>query len=390
MRFDSEFDTLILSPMEFETLGNHLAGKRNELSLLVADGSGRGDQGKVLKEFESLKGVDRGLLTSAFLTLGEPLSVAALHYSVADHSLTRSYLAWPMGEDEPLAVLTRRSDDFALTTRSKSEIQNLLANLLAVEQGLISANLAVDLSAITTLVALGFMDAFRFAHLQSMLSHTAPPQSYSVEEVMERIRVADKEDFRWPLLFYEKILPNGTLQSIQEKEVLQAFEVLEEAGVLLSLVDEVESSNLAFYTLSDAGALIADGLLHEASKVAMCVSRMVGESEIGHEALLFVRDSNYLWLFDVSGREGTIASLDAEIWSELVQQLLHPETVPLGNIEAGVEPTTEEKVVEDTGFRSAATVMQSELDPQVLRCPKCAALVKPGKRFCPACGASLE
>jgi hypothetical protein len=390
MRFDPEFNALILSHKEFEILGNQLSTKRNKLSILSSNGSSGGVQGKTLEEFENLDGIDQEVFASAFSTLGEPLSAAELHYSVGDHSLTRSHLFWSMDKDEPLAVLTRRGEDLALTTHSRSEIQNLLENLLAINEDLASANLAVDLSAVTTLVALGLMEAYRFAHIQSALTHSAPPQSYSVEEVMERIKDADKEDFRWPLLFYEKILPSGTIPSIRDEEAQQAFEVLEEAGVLLSLSEEGgEPSDPAFYALSDAGELIADGLLQAASKVGMRVSRLVDESEVGHEALLFVRDPNYLWLFDVAGREGTIASLDAEIWGDLMQQVLNPVAFPVDHIAAQKDTVKEKDSMEEADFRRAATVMQSDLVSQPVNCPKCGALVKPGKRFCSSCGTAL-
>jgi hypothetical protein len=389
MRFDPEFNALILSHKEFEILGNQLSTKRNKLSILSSNGSNGGVQGKMLEEFEKLEGIDQELIACAFSTLGEPLSAAELHYSIGDHSLTRSRLVWPMDKDAPLAVLTQRGENLALTTRSKSEIQKLLKNLLAINEGLISANLAVDLSAVTTLVALSLMEAYRYAHIHSMMTHSAPPNSYCVEEVMERIKEADQEDFRWPLLFFEKILPGEILQSIQAEEVQQAFEILEEAGVLLGLSDESENSEAFSYALSDAGELIADGLLHSASKVGMRVSRLLDESNVGHEALLFVRDSNYLWLFDVAGREGSIASLDAEIWDDLMQQMLNPVAFLADHIGVKMNTVTQEGFGEDVDFRKAATVMQSDLVPQVLNCPNCGVLVKPGKRFCSACGTAL-
>lgn len=388
MIHDPEFDALILSPSELKILGDRFGSRRNQLALL--DGGELKDDGTelILEDFENLAGDDQKRFVSALETLGEPLSVAEIHYSIAEHAITRSHLAWSMTEDEPLAVLTPRADAYALTTRSQQEIEAFIAQLLAVDAGLVTANLTVSLSAVTTLVALGLMEAFRFSHLQSWLAHTAPPQSFSAEEVVERIQDANSEDFRWPLLFFEKILPNGTMDSIRDEEVVQALGVLEDAGVVLSLTDEEVESDHELFAFSDAGELIADGLLHAASKVTLRVSGLLGKGELGHEALLLVRDPNYLWLFDVAGQEGVIASLDRQAWDELSGQLFYPHLREEAHVQA--DYTEREVIQEKDDIRGAATVMQSDLNVQVDRCPKCATMIKAGNRFCSTCGAALE
>jgi hypothetical protein len=390
MILDPEFDALILSPSELEILGDRFASKRNELALLAVRDSENEDSELIQAEFENLEGVIQERFTSALEILGDPQCVADFHYSIAEHSITRSYLAWSKTEDEPLAILTRRADGFALTTRSMQEIEALITQVLAIDDGLASANLAMSLSAVTTLVSLGLMDAFRFSHLQSWLTHTAPPQSYSAGDVLERVRGATSEDFRWPLLFFEKILPNGTIASIKEEEVVQALGVLEDAGVVLSLSDDEASSNPRLFAFSDAGELIADGLLHTASKVALRISRIVGEGEVGHEALLFVRDPNYLWLFDIAGQEGVVASLDCQSWDELSGQLFYPQQDLLEEVHVEAGQAEGEDIQEKDDIHGVATVMQSDLNVQVERCPKCATMVKAGNRFCSTCGATLE
>jgi len=388
MKVDPEFDALILSKVELEVLGNRYASRRNALALLKERETLGEDAERILAEFEKHAGKDRVRFTSALETLADPLCVAELHYSIAEHSITRSRLAWPQREDMPLAVLTHRMDGFALTTRSKGEIEALLARVLAVDAGLASANLSVSLPAVTTLVGLAVMDAFRFSQLQSWLTHTAPPQSFSPANVVERIQDAKAQDFRWPLLFFDKVLPNDAMASIEDAEVVQALRDLEDAGVILSLADG--ESDPACFAFSDAGELIADGLLHAASKIALRVSRLIAEGEAGHEALLWVRDPNFLWLFDVAGQEGVIASLDRQAWKDLLSQILNPQLDLVDENQAQAGSQEEQDLRDDNEMHAAATIMQSDLELQLARCPKCASLVKPGNRFCPTCGAPLE
>ena len=390
MKFDPDFDALILSAIELDVLGDQYTASRNTLSLLKEKGARSEDVEPILADFKKHAGKERERFISAFETLVNPHCVAELHYTIAEHSITRSYLAWPQCEDMPLAVLSRRADGFALTTRSTAELESLLARVLAVEEGLASANLSLGLPAVTTLVGLALMDAFRFSQLQSWLGHAAPAQRFSTGDVVERLRDAASNDFRWPLLFFDKILPDDVLASIEEEEVVQALRVLEDAGVLLSLADVEAGSDPGFFVFSDAGELIADGLLHAASKVGMRVSRLIADGEVGHEALLVVRDPNYLWLFDVAGQEGVIASLDRQAWKDLSRQIFHPKFDLVDQIQIRADSPAEKDVQEKDEIRSAATVMQSDLEIQVVRCPKCASLVKPGTRFCSTCGASLE
>jgi hypothetical protein len=199
---------------------------------------------------------------------------------------------------------------------------------------------------------------------------------------MERIGDGASEDFRWPLLFFEKILPNGSLASITEEEVVEGFNVLDEAGLILSLADEDPTAYPDLYSFSASGELIANGLMHAASKVALRITRQLGEGEVGHEAFLFIRDPNYLWLFDVAGQEGVVASLDRQAWGELISQILHP---PL-HVDHSVDRAAPSK--ED--IHEAATVMRSDLHVQVGSCPECGSMVKAGNQYCSSCGATLE
>ena len=161
----------------------------------------------------------------------------------------------------------------------------------------------------------------------------------------------------------------SNLVSIEEEEVVQALGVLEEAGILLSLTEVEDDSDSGVYAFSDAGELIADGLLHAVSKVALRVSKFVGEGEVGHEALLFVRDPNYLWLFDVAGKEGVIANLDRQAWGELSKQLFCPQVVLVDDLQTSETLLEGADLQEMDELRGAATVMQSDLNVQVERCP---------------------
>jgi hypothetical protein len=382
MILDPEFDALILTPVELEVLGKRFAGEQNILAISVEAGSKEGDAKQIWADFNQLENAVQKRFTSTLQTLGDPLCTAELHYTIAEHTITRSHLAWPKVEGESLSVLTNRAEDFALTSRSAQEIEALMGQILAVDEGLATANLAVDLTAVTTLVAIGLMDAFRFSQLQSWLTHKLPDQGYSALEVMERIRDASSEDFRWPLLFYEKILPTGSVASITEAEIIEGFKILDEAGLILSLTEEDSTAPPDLYSFSNAGELIADGLMHAASKVALRVSRLIGEGEVGHEAFLFIRDPNYLWLFDVAGQEGVVASLDRQCWGELSSQILHP---PLhgDHSEDAAAPSKED-------IHEAATVMRSELHVRVASCPKCGGTVKVGNQFCSSCGAAIK
>jgi len=362
MKFETEYKALFLSDKELTTISRYCNCRENPLSLIPAVQPSPEEKEKAVIEFQNLEESNRLLFSEVIAGLAKPSQTGKFHYSIADEALTRMFLAWSSEDKDSVASLARTGDTLALRKTSISEIKALLAQVVALDTAIPSTKISLTLSAAAILVFMASMDYYRKEWYHSLLNHSIPDRTFSTADVLERIYDTSSEDFRWPLIFFTKVLPMSISSSFTDEEVISALKELTDSGLLMRDEAEEGEQGLALYSLTAAGDLITDGFLHDVSKAALSVSAPLDNGEIGHEALLFLRDTNYLWLIDISGNRGEIANINSTSFDKLLLKIMGPPNM---------DPTKSSQ-------------------PGSTICTQCGTAAKPEDRFCSNCGAEIR
>lgn len=360
MRFETEHKSLFLSEKELTAIRGYGSCRENALSLIPVVQPSPEEKKKAVIEFQNLDESNRLLFSEAIAALAEPSQTGKFHYSIADQALSRLFLAWSSEDRDLVVSLARTGDALALRRTSVPEIKALLAQVIALDTAVPSIKISLTLSAAALLVFMAGVDYYRKEWYRSLLHHSVPDRTFSVEDVLERIYDTASEDFRWPLIFFTKVLPMDIASSFTEEEVISALKELTDSGLLIE--DQEDEQVLTLYSMTATGYLITDGFLHDVSKAALSVSALVDNGEIGHEAILFLRDTNYLWLIDIAGNGGAIANINSASFDELMLKIM-----ALPNLDP-INPT----------------------QPALIRCTQCGGEVGSEDRFCIDCGAEIR
>ena len=331
------------------------------------------------KYLDELSVSQRSLFTSAFNVLAKPAKTVRLHYSIADESVSRYVLGWGSALSEGVAVLVKSGDTYRVGVRTEPDLTYMMGQVLAINDNLHSDNFGVSSSTEAILVFMAVTDTLRYARHYSCLIHTEPVTSFTPSEVKDRLEDAGKEDFRWPLLFVDKILPIPVAQMGLIVNLEPSLQELEEKGLITSL-DDVGGQQL--YALTKEGEIIADALLHEVSKATIGISALREDSTLGHEVMLLVRSSLSLFLFDISGKEGVVAMLSGSDLAELVKSMLGR------NVTSSEQEKPESPTPELAQPAEQAPTTQTPATSAAY-CPKCGQKVNPVDNFCINCGIKL-
>lgn len=312
--------------------------------------------------------------TRAITTLVAPAKVAVLHYTIADESISRSFLAWPSGAGEDLVALVRTGANRRVSVRTLTAMRLFVARLLAANETLVESGVSLSLSTAAILVFLAIAEHVRLMRYHAMQVHAEPTAIFNQDEVQARLASAGVEDFRWPLLFLDKVMPVPIAQALTVQDVGAAIDEL----ILAGLVDQVdESGELHIYELAGPGLRVCDALQHDVAKLALRVSAFRDDGEIGHEVMLLVRSGFDLFLFDLAGEQGTVASLGPGTLDALVSHALRRPAVltveAAGTVAAPRPPAVQP-------LAPAATIV---------RCPSCGQVAHATARYCSQCGAPL-
>jgi hypothetical protein len=353
---DNDF---LLSDAEFFELGQHIRPERSRLALLPGEEAQA--PSRVVEEYEELPGDRRQALTAIVSGLAYPVRFMRLHYSMADESISRQLIVWPKSGDE-VVTLARNGRLWRASTNTEFGVRSLIKEVLGAGSNLRREPFTLTLSSTATLVFLGILEQMHFAHLYAILMNQAPDGTFKAEDVLERMRQSSKEDFRWPLAMFEKVLPVRPFETVQLEDVTGGLAELVERELVES-IDE----NGRLYELTPEGGLVADSVVHEVSKAALCVTQCRPDGVIGHDAVLLVRGSFYLFLFEITGEAGVLASVneeaadvflsrtmqapDAEVISAAALAARLPEPAP------GVEPP--QPVVQPEGLAVEATILKA-------------------------------
>ena len=309
MDFQADTKTLKLSVAEINALRLRLKLTPNDLSMIPRLVSEDGDAIVDMQAFSNLATDQQSIFLDLIRTLCNPESSILWNETVSDLTFSRNAAAWVSAIPDRWAVITIAGDDIWLRSRSTSEICQSFIQFLAVHPGLARHNFHLAGSTSAAITSLAALDQSMLLNLHSKLTHTKPASTFSAKELLKRIEESDKEDFRWPLLFLEELIPVNLKTLLQPSQLNTSLAELTQAGLLVSIPDDDKKPNNDLFMFTQAGEILEQGFLHETAKVGIRVSSLSENGEIIHEVLLLLRDPFSLWLMDLTGSEGAILDL---------------------------------------------------------------------------------
>lgn len=375
MKLDKEYDILQMVPQELNALAQGVGGAPNILSVVTQEALSPDQVQAALAGLNAFDADKRQEFTSAIKELLNPVQMAAFHYSIAEDSFNRSFLAWGAGDGKSLALLTQKPGSVSVGRRSATEIKSLITRVLAVDPTLKHANILIKMTSLAAVVLIAIFDYYRLARYRSLLLHTVPEDSFVLSEILDLMQQASKEDFRWPLFFLEKVLPADLSKSADLQKLNSVMDELIKAGFVEKIEAEQNEPGPAVYALTDAAQIVSEALIHHSSKVALTISAPRSDKQIGHETYLFVRDTNFLFLFDITGSQGVLTGLGAGSCDTLLNKIF---SAPRGSMQD----------MPQAQAAASATVQAKQAG--AAQCGKCGTELKPGAKFCPSCGAPVE
>jgi hypothetical protein len=422
--FDGE--DYLMADSDLSLLADQIGARANSLALLPEAKADPDRSARVAADFAALREEHRKRLAIAIGVLRSPLRAAYLHRTVADETISRGALAWSASVPDQIVTIARSGIVRRVSFREPASIEAEIARILAADDSLPEEMIGCTLPAPAVFVFLAILDQIRAVRLYSTLSHSAPPTLFSPAEILQRLSGAEKEDFRWPLNFADKLAP-GFAASLTAKDVSESLERLTHAQ-LIELASQDEKSER--YDLADAGNLICDGVLHDVGKVALGVFECRPGGRLGLDVNLWIRGAFQLFFFAISGQEGAVCTVNRTEFEQLLRRSLTSPPAPA--VPAEEKPAPEAKA-EAAPQQAAAAVWYLSRDgksegpydeaalkkmlegmppetlvwsegspdwisardagmvaaPGTVTCPRCGTKANAGKRFCGECGGPL-
>jgi predicted RNA-binding Zn-ribbon protein involved in translation (DUF1610 family) len=389
-----ENDFLINDGEIFE-LAQHIQPERSRLAVLP--GKEPAAPSGVLQDYEKMPEEIRENLDAIIRGLAYPVRLMRLHYSIADETISRQLITWPNASDEVI-TLASNGNIWRATKKSEFGVRVLIKEILAAGRDLRRDPFCLSLSSTSILVFLGILEQMRYARLYSTLMSQSPEVLFSPSDVLERMRQSIKEDFRWPLAMFEKVLPVRMMEKVQLEDVIEGLNELQK----VELVEVCDEKGL-IYELSEAGYMVADGVLHEVSKAALCMTQCRPDGIMGHDVVLLIRSPYYLFLFELAGEAGVLATLDAEgadLFLAKTMEIPDAETVSAAALMPASAPPmpapaprppisplpSVEQVDQPTAVAQYIPLPPTPVIQQPLTCTQCGKTLKTAARFCPDCG----
>ncbi len=255
-------------------------------------------------------------LADLVTALVQPAKTARFHYSIAAESLTRGFLAWSAEGD--VVSVTASGTSRRIGRRSPTELAVLTAAVLGDPGSVRPAPLSLSVSSTAVLVWLAVVEHRLETRLAGMLDHYAPERLLHRRDVARRLAESVLEDFRWPLMFFAKVLPVDLPAAVRSDEIDAA---LDELGSL-DLVESVGGVDLL--ELTEKGMWLAEEMTGEVSKVGIGVSAFRRDGRVGHETQLLVRTPRHLLLHDLGGVQAVVAALSGSELDTLLEHTFRP------------------------------------------------------------------
>lgn len=362
----------LLTEAEFSAALNSPGVNTNDLGIRTLPQAARKGRETAGDPYRELDAELRTSLKRAIDTLAAPAKIARFHYTVADRTISRCLLAWSPDMEDTIVTAVKTGESRRVGTWSQSDIISLISRVLAANDTLREENISLALSTRAIVVLLAITEHLRLLHYYSVMRHSEPLQIFNKAEVEARLADAANEDFRWPLLFLEKVMPVSVPRALSPDDVERAIDELLTAGLVENADGE---GKIAVYELTGMALRISDELLHDVSKVALGISTFREDGQIGHEVMLLVRSSFNLFLFDLAGQDGAVVSLSADELDALMKHsLAQPSLSP---------PVSSVRSVKE---RANAAQTRRSAAPASANCPSCGAELVGESLFCDKCG----
>jgi hypothetical protein len=352
MNFDEKTRSLWLSAKEFDALMCGLSTGQNQISLSVW--GEKKSSGQVTTGLGEVPRTYHMEIRSALKTLLNPDGIIIMHTAYQNVGLERAIYACSEKQEGKWVRVNQTGRGIALSFQSIEELQVQLGQRLVTDALVSSVSVNALVSPEVVLAAALIADWWRYDQLVSNLAHTAPRDSFTLPDLSDRLPDAGQEDYRWPLLFFEKVLPYVSLESMAEVIFEQGLPGLEELGIVSMLDDQKPE----LYQLTGLGKQFARDLADPFTKIGMQLLSINTLGEMATETVLLSRGNEQLWLLDVASAEGALAVLPQGQWQAFINRIFD-RTQP--------DPLAVEK----------------------LSCPKCGEGVRSDAKFCSHCGADL-
>lgn len=319
------------------------------------------DDEKAVKEFfDSARGEFQALFRAAIATLVDPGRIGTMHFALGEESLRRAILAWGPATGQEAVMMVSRSDGWSIRQTSPEELTDSLASVLLEDVALSPSRIGAALSQEGAFVFLAVLHVLRHGRLRALLSYEPSPVGFNGKAVLEALENAGIEDYRWPLLFFDKVLPFSMNGLTWGKQLEASLRELADRG----FVEQVKKQK-DVWMLTPLGYQFAVADSQHLTKAGLRITESTEKDLKAHETFLFMRSLQDILMYDLGGREAVITSVTIENLRALLANVLTPPAHVLKPRAADMSVSTPE--AGDS-------------------CGQCGTRLEPGAKFCPSCG----
>ena len=330
------------------------------LSRIPRVDSGPGDETAVKEFFDAARGEFKALYRAAIATLADPGRIGTLHFALGEESLRRAILAWGPATSQEAVMMVSRSDGWSIRQTSPEELTDTLASVLLEDVALSPSRIGVALSQEAAFVFLAVLHLLRHGRLRALLAYEPSPVGFTGKAVLEALENAGIEDYRWPLLFFDKVLPFSMNGLTWGKQLAPALSELTDRGLIERVKKQKDT-----WMLTPLGYQLAVADAQHLTKAGLRVTESTEKNLKAHETFLFLRSLQDIVMYDLGGREAVITSITLDNLRTLLENVLTPPAHVLKPRPADVPVPTQE-----AGNS----------------CDQCGTRLAPGAKFCPSCG----
>jgi hypothetical protein len=264
---------------------------------------------------EQLAPERRNITTAMISAVANPGRAGTLHYTLGDLEVRRVILAWHPATGPAWTFMFFGGTQWHLRLVEPEELLRVLMEVLQSDTPLRSTPYRCCLNTSSSLLFLGILHLLQAAHLHACLSHVESPVSFDPNVLPDVMHEGSTEDFRWPLYFFDKVLPHSV-------EVMPWAEELAPALADLVAHDLIKPEG-GDYALTPAGFAFAAAFRHHLTKIGLRFTSQNDAEIETHEAVLLIRSPHDLHLLDVGGKESALASLTLADARNLLAELFH-------------------------------------------------------------------
>ena len=265
-------------------------------------------------------------------------------------------------------------------------INTLIIHLAGTDPLLSDAILKFELSRDEMYVLSAVLDLHRQLRYHALMNHLPFPASFGYSDIEKNLKDGFiNRDIRWLLPFLLSVIP-------KKHQPLPTDTIRQSVARLLDLKLMVKGDTADQFSWSEPGRLLADSLSDPVSRVGILLIGVLENGDLAMQSLVLARGDSQVWLVDLNGPNGASSFLSTVTFTDvrsLLEGILRPAGTPRPlNTAVKKEPSRENVTTTPPQIVEKQPVHAS--DQMVAFCRKCGSPVGPGRKFCGACGATLE